>query len=166
MKREQLREAIKEAWRKMHHNASISRYYPKFRNEYEGRLFHDYLGFYVESEIEYLNDWIKEDFGITLTFYQYGRCGATIAPDEFMRPIGGDGFGSLNTERAFSDAPGIEGYNADRETLRLLNRINKFWRGAAQDVGQWWQDTKEANDLQARINEHDGKRAVIKEVWV
>jgi len=160
----ELEKLVYEEWGNMHHNASISSHYPDFQNEYEAHLFWDCLGDEVSSQIEYLVDWIEEEFGEKLTFYQYGRQGATIAPHEYERSVGGSGLGCLDGMKV-PDGLGLEGYNELYRLLKLFRFINKYWRDNAAYVGEWWADMKEANEWQGQIGEHEGKTLRTVEVW-
>ncbi len=68
----------KEEWDDMYHNASIHDF-PYEQNESE--IFWDWLEGSCSMMIEDLESDIKEDFGFDWKFYQWGRSGATVAPD-------------------------------------------------------------------------------------
>ena len=162
MNKEQLQDAIEQEWSNMHHNASISRYYPDFRNEYESELFWNMIGDSVSMWIEDLQYKIKEEFGEELTFYSYGRMGATIAPHQYMRTVACNGFGGLKYEVD----NGLDGYRDGLRVLKMFKYINEYWEDTAKHIPEWWKDTKEANEYEENIIAHDGKRSVMREVWI
>jgi len=164
MKRQELISAIHHEWRNMHHNASISKYYPDFQNEYEGYIFWELLASCVPDEILELAEDIQDKWGVHLTFYQYGRNGASIAPSQWSQSVGGSGLGIL-LYSVLSDYSGIEEHNENYRILQILKYINEFWRLRAEDVQQWWDETKEQLELQSKIDAHEGMALVTKRVW-
>ena len=162
MNKEQLETALRDEWGNMHHNASLARTMPDFQNEYEYKLFVDCLRDYVTDAIDTLVDSIENDFGEKLTFYQYGRQGATIAPDDYMAPAPCNNFGSLN----YTVHDGLDGYNHGRKLLRMFRYINQYWKNTAKYVPEWWTEMKEANDYQPDIDAHNGLKPIQTTVWV
>jgi len=160
---EELRDAVEAEWINMHHNASIGSHFPDFQNGYEEDLFWYCLRDDVEETIDKLQDLIQEKFGEKLTLYPYGRQGATIAPEEYMRPAACGNFGVL---RLGDCGDGLEGYNELYRVLRMFKEINNFWEEAVTHIPRWWQDMKEANEYQQNIDAHEGIHKVTKEVWV
>lgn len=151
MKMDELERAVYEEWRNMHHNSSMSSSMPKFKNEHEYQLFLDHVGIEVSFWIDVLVESVEEKFGETLTFYQYGRMGATIAPHEYMNPAPCSSFGSL---RLGHISCGLDGYNELRHMLQLFRFINAYCRGIATNIGSWWQEAKVANDYQEEIDKY------------
>ena len=160
----ELERQVYKEWDNMHHNASISAYYPDFQNDYEAELFWDILNDETRFWIEDLTEWIKEKYGEKLTFYAYGRNGATIAPHEYMRSIGGNGFGCLKGDH-LPDQNGLEGYNELARVLRMFREINQYWNAVAKGIPEWWKEAKEANEWQADIDAHEGMTKHMVEVW-
>lgn len=160
MNKNQLYDAIIKEWANGHHNASISRYFPDFQNEYEGELFWNVLGDYVIYWIEDLQETIKENFGYDWKFYGYGRSGATIMPDDLKRASACNSYAGIKEERIPEDYKGMLNlYNA-------LKYINKHWNDTARGIKEWWEETKEANGYQEDIEAHEGLHKVMREVWV
>lgn len=77
--------AAEEAWSNMYRNAHLfaqaSDGYPDLEGEREHQMFWDWLGDRVCMEVDWLQETIYEDYDLDLKLYQYGRSGATIAPD-------------------------------------------------------------------------------------
>jgi len=159
-----LSEEVREEWNRLHHNASLAHCYPETRNDYEYSLFSDCLGDRVSQLFEYLKEEVKEETGYNLTFYQYGRQGATVAPSEWMAAAGGGSFGSLrDTIIGYDDDP-----DAARETakvLRALRLINNIVIAYAADIPRWWKETKAANGWARKIRSMDGKKPRQVTVW-
>ncbi|MFA5323717.1 MAG: hypothetical protein WC373_13680 [Smithella sp.] len=160
MNRTELEQAVYEEWHNMHHNASIRRF-PDFQNEYEEHLFWETLNEDVSLWCEDLQAWIEEKYGERLTFYSFGRSGATIAPAEYMLPAGGNLFGGLS----LTVDEGLDGYNQLKHALAMFREINRYWADAAANIPEWWKDMKEGNDWQTLIDEHDGKILRTVQVW-
>jgi hypothetical protein len=72
-------------------------------------------------------------------------------------------FGSLN----LSADEGLDGYNQLAHALAMFQEINRYWHNAAAGIQEWWNGTKEANEYQVDIDEHDGKTLSYQpvEVW-
>src|SRR5574337_470000 len=88
-----LRSDIDEEWRRCWHTAAL----PTLPyEEHEADLFWDHLGLAVHDARRTLSDEIYTLHQERLTFYQYGRSGATIAPHEWMGPAPGNQFGSFH----------------------------------------------------------------------
>lgn len=77
--------AAEEAWRNMYRNAHLfaqsTDCYTDFENDRERALFDNWLGDHLHLNVEWMEEYIREEFGLAFKIYQYGRCGATIAPD-------------------------------------------------------------------------------------
>jgi hypothetical protein len=160
MTKTETEKAIYQEWGNMYHNASIGRYFPSFQNDYEYELFWEWLSDDVSCCIQYLQEEIKETFGYSWTFYQYGRQGATIAPEDIMRAVGGDSFGGLKDDAI------PENYQSMRKFLRALQYINQYWKDTVKYLPERWQEDKEANDYQEDIDAHDGMHKIMVEKWV
>lgn len=180
-----LYEDMREAWESLHHNASMRGRFPEMRNEFEEHLFWDFLRGDVSWLVEDLHDLVKEKFDEDLTFYQYGRGGATIAPSEWMAASASNSFGGLNyTLEAYEsylwDSYGdddedeeelINRVNAEAEkeaahVIEVIDYINNYWDQSTRYLAEWWQETKDANELDEIIAAHDDMILVSKQVWV
>lgn len=136
-----LRDEVDEEWRRCWHNARL----PTLPyDDDEAELFWDRLGTAVADACRMLSDEIYEIYGERLTFYQYGRSGATIAPSEWMGQAPGNQFGSFHGP--------IDDYNHDGFTselpriqtvLAILRYSNTFWRKAAASVEDWWAEERQ-----------------------
>jgi len=159
MNKTELYNAIIEEWAKGHHNASISRYYPDFQNEYEGELFWNVLNEEVMIWIDDLQEVVKDKFGYSWKFYGYGRNGATIMPDDLKRASACNSYAGIKEECIPEDYKGMLNlYNA-------LKYINKYWNDTAKNITEWWNETKEANGYQEDIDNHEGMQLVTRQVW-
>ena len=166
----ELEEAIYGEWGNLHHNASMSRvlYRSKgidFKNEYESELFFSVVGMNTEMWIENLTDMIKEKFDYTLKFYSYGRQGATIAPDTWMRSAACNGFGGFDSYVLPQYGYGLDDYNEMYSILNTLRYINTYWNGVVDHLPEWWKETKEMNEYQEDIDNHEGMTLVNRYVW-
>ncbi len=161
LSRNTLEQMVQDEWSNMHHNASISRHYPDFQNDYECRMFFDTLDEDVSFWIDDLQERIAEVYGKNLTFYSYGRQGATIAPKEYMGAAPCNSFGPLK----LSVEDGLDGYNQLVKTMAIFRSINQYWNNTAAGIQDWWKRTKEANGYQVDIDAHDGKTLHTVEVW-
>ena len=159
MNKNQLYDAIIEEWTNGYHNASISRCYPDFQNEYEGELFWNVLNEDVMIWIEDLQEVIREKFGYGWKFSSYGRNGATIMPDDLKRASACNSYAGIKEECIPEDYRGMLNlYNA-------LKYINSYWNDTAKDICEWWNETKEANGYQQDIEDHEGMQLVTRQVW-
>ena len=168
MNYKKLQEAVQDEaraeWKRLHHNASIARFYPKLRNEYEYSMFNDCLGDYCAQLIEDLESHGKEETGHSLKFYQYGRQGATVAPHEWMSAAPCSSMGGLK-DGVLSWDEGREATRDDIRVLRALRIINSTARAYASGVGEWWADMVEGNEWAEKIAAMDGKREKTITVW-
>ena len=92
------------------------------------------------------------DYG---TLYQWGRGGRTLAPDDLVRQRGGSAFCIKSRESVAQDLP----YAEIVTMVRILESFNAYVAAWCKSVPEQWQDAKEANEYQADIDAHDGKRA-------
>jgi hypothetical protein len=131
---------------RMHHNASLlGTPFDSYGKKIDER-FSDSLGFYVEDILcPSLSHEISEKYGVILTFCQYGRGGATIAPSEWVVEWQG-GYGGLDADSAMNDVDptweweenNLAKYNALRRVLIILEFINDFWMDQVADCPSWW----------------------------
>jgi hypothetical protein len=164
---DELVRAIYNEWGNLHHNASMSGYFPDFQNEYESHLCMTMIGEDALCFVRELSEAVEEKFGYKLTFCSYGRGGATIAPNEWMGPAPCNNFGPLKSG-LLEGFGGLEAYNNDYRILMTLRFINQYMREALEGLKDWWERTKEANDYQPQIDEHEGMtlRYRTVEEWV
>ncbi len=159
----ELEKKVEAEWNNLHHNAKIHTF-PEFQNDYEYELFMECLcderGICISDLV-----WeIEAEWGYKLKFYQYGRSGATIAPDDWMGECnyGGNGFGGCN----------FIPYNYSNEDgdlnnrLAVLEHINEYWDKCVENIPTWWKETKEMNEYQKQIDEHDGMVKKNVDIWV
>jgi hypothetical protein len=143
-----LRDEVDAEWQRCWHNATL-RTLPYEDDEAE--LFWEQLGQAVQDACQDLSDEIYARYGHRLTFYQYGRNGATIAPHEWMGPAPGNQFGSFHGP---IDAHNFQDYAREfphiQEILTILRYINAYWRNLAASVDTWW--AEERQYLKDRIN--------------
>lgn len=160
MKKTQLEQVILKEFGNMHHNASLARYYPNFQNDYESDLFWNCLDDELSFLIEDLHEAVKEKFDYDWKFYQYGRSGATIAPNELVGPAPCNNFGGFNWDAMPED------YHEMQKLLKAMQFVNEYWKESVKNVNEWWKDIKEANDYQKDIDAHDGMVQKQVYVWV
>lgn len=146
--KESLIDEIEDVWGEMHHNASINNW-PDFENEYEEELFWDVLGDYAHDSIKMLQDDLYENYYITWNLYQYGRMGATIAPDEIMARACCGGFGGLSDVVYEYEVETLD------DVLAALRYINKSVKDFCENIEEWWKDMKEANEWDKEIAGHN-----------
>lgn len=135
-----LRDEVDEEWQRCWHNATL----PTLPyDDDEAELFWDQLGIAVGDACRDLSDEIYEIYEERLTFYQYGRSGATIAPSEWMAPAAHSHFGSFHGS--------LDDHNYDDFTyefpriqtvLAILRYSNAYWRKAAASVEDWWAEER------------------------
>jgi len=166
MNHKQLVAGCYEEWRKMHHNASLRGYLPDFASEYEKWIFWEWMADRTRDLCEHLSMDIENKYGWKLTFYQYGRGYATIAPSEWM--AAGSDFGGFASWKVLEGVgSGLEGYNRDKQVLAILQWINHYWKAEVECTEEWW-DNMKAGDVHFRdlIDEHEGMTLKSVEMWV
>jgi hypothetical protein len=137
---EAIESEIEAAWKNLHHNAKLNDW-PDFVNPEEQESFWHCLGDEVSYLCNDISEFIEEKWNRKLTFYQYGRGGATIAPSEWMAPTGGGGFGSFNWETTYCEEP-----EQLIEIAEILKYVRSYWEDQAQCAKEWWEDMKVANN--------------------
>jgi len=168
MRHQEIIEECYREWDRLWHNASLVRYLPEMKNEYEEYLFWLCLCTRRSRACKNLSGMIEERYGWKLTFWSYGRNGATIAPGEWMGPAACNDFGGFASWKVLEGVgSGLEGYNYDREVLAILRWINRYWRGTAEHIGEWWDDMMAGNEhFQELIDEHEEMTLKSVEMWV
>ena len=139
----------------MYHNASLlgmppcNYYGEEIDNQFDSRLA-NYLEHILLVDLSYK---IKGKFGIDLTFRQYGRGGATIAPTEWV--VEGHGimteYSGIDGETALEDIlyamtgywddglrTNLSEYHALRRMLKILEYINDYWTEQVKHCPEWW----------------------------
>ena len=153
--RESLIGEIEEEWGNLHHNASLISSWPDFENDEEMERFWNVLSECAYDEIEMLQEELYDKLGVSWKLYQYGRMGATIAPDDIMARACCNGFGGLN-----GDVYEYEVETLD-DVLAALRYINKQVRGFCKDIDGWWKEEKkwrkEMEEWDTEIAEHNEK---------
>ena len=148
--RESLIGEIEDVWGEMHHNARINNW-PDFENDYEEELFWNVLSEYAHDEIKMVQDEIYEKFYMTWNLYQYGRMGATIAPNEIMARACCGGFGGLSDVVYEYEVGTLD------DVLAALRYIDKSVKDFCANIEEWWKDAKECNEWEEEIAEHNEK---------
>ena len=134
----------------MYHNASLlgmppcNYYGEEIDNQFDSRLA-NYLEHILLVDLSYK---VRGKFGIDLTFRQYGRGGATIAPTEWV--VEGQGimteYSGLDGDTALEelmpryceDWTNLSRYNALRKLLLILEYINDYWTEQVKHCPEWW----------------------------
>lgn len=165
-KRRQLDDRIRAAWKDMHHNASIARFYPDFRNDYESELFWSWLGTEVATHADHIETVLAKKFCISTKVYSAGRSGATMYPEEFHRSIGCGSFGTFKWDyfhrRFVSDAAELR---ERANVASALEWFNGYWRREAAKVTARWKRYKRDCGMSREIASYDGKTKRYVEVW-
>ena len=129
-------QAIKEEWDNLHHNVSLLHINLRLPDD-EAEEFDYVIAIETRKFISYLTATIEERWSWTLALYQYGRGGATIAPDTWMAPAAGDVFGCIR-EELFFNTFGLDGYNEMRRILAILRFINAECKTRLNRIKDWW----------------------------
>lgn len=148
--RESLIGEIEEEWGDLHHNASLISSWPDFENDYELELFWNVLNDEGSWLLEEAEQDIENEFGVAVKLYSYGRSGATIAPDKWMSRSCCGGFGGL-VDISYEEVEYLD------TMLAVLRYINKSVKDFCENIEEWWKDTKEANEWDKEIAEHNEK---------
>lgn len=128
---------VSAEWRRCWHNARLlSLPY----DDDESDQFWDCLGIALSDACRFLSNEIYEQYGQRLTFYQYGRNGATIAPAEWMGPAPCNQFGSFNGPLEYRES--LDDFIYVQQTLAILRHINAYWRNLAASVDTWWAEER------------------------
>jgi len=153
---EELVPEIEEEWRNVYHNGSYSAFWPEVDDD-EWEHFYNSLYHYIEQEIEYIQDWIKDEYGYDWNIYQDGSRGATFYPDGYSyHGVRGRGYSTtidvdkvVNVEAiAYSiedddDATDAsDGLKEAERFLGALRPLNKAVRGSAEYIDDWWKEER------------------------
>lgn len=175
---EQLLSDCEEEYRAMYHNGRLRGNWPDFANDQEHEDFYFYLGQEIEDMIRNLQDEIEETYNVTVRIHSYGRGGATFAPDGFSNCDNGHHFNNtldpdlivdwwdyekrethLDGDEPMTDW--VEAYETAKNHLAAFKLINeRIRKAAAIDMAQWWEETKEACELNYTDEEEDFDEAV------
>ena len=158
---EQLLGDCEAEYKAMYHNGSIRGNWPDIERDDEWEAFYEYLADEVRIMLDYLQEEIKEAYGLEFKIYCYGRGGATIKPDGFSTSWNDYTFDPdlvvdwwdyekrethLDGDEPMTDW--VEAYETAKNHLAAFKLINERVREAAKmDLAQWWQETKEACEL-------------------
>jgi len=146
---ENLLEQCADEWKNMWHNATITDW-PEIESDKEWTWFWSWLGDQSHFWIDDLQELIKEDFGLDMVLYFWGRSSATVAPDGFLskyyRELGEDTildleyYSDLQCPDEYLDA-----YNIAKNHLEAFRLINKTVKAGASVIAKQWEEAKEAN---------------------
>jgi hypothetical protein len=118
--------------------------------------------------VEMLKLEIKERWDLEFDIYQWGRCGATIAPDDFSSHGNGSHFNpSLDTQRIIDELmlptledgddedrmTWVEAYKTVKAHLEAFQFLNKRVRESAAHVAEFWQEYRDENPELFEIDE-------------
>ncbi len=146
-----LEDKIKNEWEAMHHNAYLKGEWPNIdlssNDGYkEWERFWECVSEEAQFELdEDLPTICKEKFGMNLTFYQYGRGGATVYPDEYS--TGGYNY-CLGYEKLpnYDDGNSLETFNEMVNILELFKFINQYCKDYCKNNwADWWKELKNSN---------------------
>jgi hypothetical protein len=179
---EELLGECEEEYRQMYHNASFCGEWPDFdaMNKGEIERYFDCLSDLITDFCHDLEEELNDCYGGDWILYQYGRSGATIAPDGFShhgnmycfnRTLDLDKIFCLDdcTDPEDPDAdPGdlrgeswVDAYQAFKKHLAAFKLINERVRSAAAtDLAEWWEDMKAANKWTFGEEEEDPDKAL------
>jgi len=157
---------ISRAWKQMHHNASIARHYPDFRNEYESESFWNWLSMRLSFECDSLESVIEKKFGIVTKLYTAGRQGATVYPEVFHSRVGGNSFGMFDWSCFHQNYDSDRAELAHRERVaKFLEWFNAYWAKQASKVTSQWKSYKRKAGLSSTIRSYDGMTKRTVTVW-
>ena len=143
----------------MWHNATLLhiRNFENLETQYQQDIFDSFVNDEVNFFVKDLAEECKEKFHISTQFYQYGRMGATIAPDIFNSKTNGD----------FSNSPKIdsrEEYDTDKEYINYLQNILSMFEYINQrvfagidELPEMWKKFIEANELIPEMEKNKDK---------
>jgi len=134
---DELCDDILTEWKRCWHNARL-RTLPYADDEHES--FWNRLGLAVSDACHDLSDEIYEQYGERLTFSQYGRSGATIAPREWVGAAPGGQFGGFNGPFEYRDS--LEDFVWIQRVLAILRHINAYWHNMATSIDAWWAEKR------------------------
>ena len=161
---------IEQEWRRLHHNATLLHVYQKFnfRNDYEANMFDDHILEIEQQDLKsYLEESAVELYTFTLTFWQYGRSGATFAPSEWMCNSHSGHLGAFNSDiiHRWDFDNNIDHYNYTARVLKCLEWINTAVRAWCSGLPESWESYKEANGITPeQLAEYDGKTLTYRQV--
>jgi len=145
-----LRRWLDDESKRMHHNGSLLHAFP-FAESYGDDiddLFWERLDMFIANQLcPWLSEQILDKFGVTLSFSQYGRGGATFAPAEWVYGRNGEYFG-IDGDAACNDIDptweweenNLAKYNAMTKLVQILQFINDFWENQASHCEEWWEN--------------------------
>jgi hypothetical protein len=148
-----------EEYRQMWHNASFRGDWPEY-SDAESEYFWQWLGDEISCMIQMMQQEIKENHGLDLEIYQWGRSAATIAPDHFSYNGNGNHFNNTLDTRLIYDvddlptledgddeglATWVDAYQSVKAHLEAFQFINKRVRESAAHVATFWQEHKKNN---------------------
>lgn len=151
---EQVMGEIETEWRKMYHNASIQKY-PDIELDEEWEMFWGVLGDNVQFELEWIQGWIKDETGLDMELYTWGRSGATVAPAMICKRAYSRDLDPMDLiesyyledpmEEEFIQTEWVAAYQDLKNYLKAFQIINKAVKGFCEGIPEWWKETKEAN---------------------
>lgn len=156
---EQLLGECEEEYRRMWHNAKLTHSWPDYE-DCGSEFFWEWLGGEVACMVEMLKMEIKDRWDLEFEIYQWGRGGATVAPDHFSSHGNGHHFNPTLDTRTIYDAwdlptledgddegpaTWVDAYKSAKAHLEAFQFLNKRVRESAAHVAEFWQEFKEGN---------------------
>jgi hypothetical protein len=160
---------IEEEAQRMYHNARIAFF--DYKDDESSVFWEIFIPGEAECLLENLREDIKERWKETLTFYTYGRGGATIAPSEWISSNYRDfspkaiesgysrEFGEMEDtsdertefiENIVDEHPYIEDaltfFEEDKQQAEIMKFINDTVEESVKDLERSWKEWREANE--------------------
>jgi len=143
MNHQEVIRAICEEWNRVYHNASMLHLDFRIESDRELKAFDRCMEQRVCLGLLSLRAAVAGMFGLSLTFAQYGRGGATVAPSEWVKPCSMDWSHRFRFEDTLNDiGSGAPGYHHDLRVLKCLQWINGEVRVQVNSTEAWWEHEK------------------------
>jgi hypothetical protein len=148
MNHQEVIHAIRKEWNNLYHNASMLHLDFCIEDERELAAFDRCMEQRVHLGLLSLRAVVAGTFRFNLTFAQYGRGGATIAPSEWTRSCSMDWPHRFRFEDVLDDiGSGASGYYHDLRVLRCLQWVNGEVSVQVNSTEAWWEHEKKELDL-------------------
>lgn len=156
---EKLTKAVYSEWKSMWHNATLlgGPHFDNCETQYQQDIFDEFVNAEVNVFLPDLTEDCKENFGIETDFYQYGRMGATIAPDLFQTNNQGEHSNSPKIKEREDFETGKEYIAYLENLLNMFRYINKRVSDGIGDLPEKWKEFVEANNLLPKMKENQNK---------
>lgn len=138
---------LKKQWDRLHHNATLLYDMPDYDEE-EAEFFWDWLKDVIHFGVEDMTKYIQDTWELDWSIYQWGRSGATIAPDCYYKGFEKFiySFGLMNDGLVVDIPEGPEdlcaSYKGTIKALAALKYINEEVNRGVKSIKFWWEEYK------------------------